>query len=152
MRTLVEAVTGPPGILFTAALVVAVCFWQLVVVGVVAVHTFDAGADADLGTWSMGGVPVPVPVAVAVSLLTAIPWLVDVGVAVPLAALATSGPATGALRFLAPVGALLVSWRRTRLSVRLPHRFPDEPAPPALVTGAGRRCSRGLLAAGDRAA
>ncbi|WP_063764898.1 hypothetical protein [Streptomyces aureus] len=150
MRTFVEAVTGPPGILFTAALVVAVCFWLLVVVGVVAVVSFDADADADLGTWSMGGVPVPV--AVAVSLLTAITWLVIVGVAVLPAALVTSGPATGALRFLAPVGALLVSWRLTRLSIRLPHRFPDEPAPPALVTGAGGRCSRGVLAAGDRAA
>ncbi|WP_192582819.1 hypothetical protein [Streptomyces triticiradicis] len=56
MRTFVEAATGLPGILFTTALVVVVCFWLLVAVGAVNVNSFDT--DVDLHAWGMGGVPV----------------------------------------------------------------------------------------------
>ncbi|MET9406187.1 hypothetical protein ABZX90_10495 [Streptomyces sp. NPDC002935] len=125
MRTFVEAATGLPGILFTAALVVAACFWLLVAVGAVTVDSFDA--DADLGAWSMGGVPV----TVALSLLTACAWLVNVAVTVLLTVQATSGTVTGVLHLLAPAGSLLVAWRLTCLFVRPLHRlFPDNSGPP----------------------
>lgn len=124
MRTFVEAATGLPGILFTAALVVAVCFWLLVAVGVVTVDSCDA--DADLDAWSMGGVPV----TVALSLLTVLAWLLNVAVTALLSVLAPSGTVTGVLHLLAPAGSLFVAWRLTCLFVRpLRRHFPVEPGP-----------------------
>ncbi|PWI16866.1 hypothetical protein DI272_23890 [Streptomyces sp. Act143] len=134
MRTLVEAATGFPVILCTTALIVVAGFWLLVAVGATAVHSFDA--DLDLDALGMGGVPV----AVAMSLLTALAWLLGVGTALMLDALASTGAAAGVLRLVAPVAALFAAWRLTCLFVRPLHRlFPDEPGP-------GRRT------AGDRAA
>ncbi|MFD5815797.1 hypothetical protein [Streptomyces sp. NPDC127038] len=122
MGASVEAATGLPGILFTAALAVSVCFWLLAAVGAVAVDTFDA--DVDLQALGMGGVPV----SVALSLLTALAWLVDVGVTALFALLDTSGPTAVALHLAAPGGALLVAWRLTCLIVRPLHRlFPGTP-------------------------
>ncbi|MGJ3561252.1 hypothetical protein ACR6C2_35255 [Streptomyces sp. INA 01156] len=48
-----EAATGLPTLLFTAALVVAACFWLLVAVGVTTPHAFDS--DADLEAWGWAG-------------------------------------------------------------------------------------------------
>ncbi|MCX5006725.1 hypothetical protein OHB05_29505 [Streptomyces sp. NBC_00638] len=124
MRTFVEAATGLPGILLTAALVVAVCFWLLVAVGAVRVDSFDA--DADLTAWSMGGVPV----TVALSLLTVVAWLLNVVATALLTVLAPSGTVNGVLHLLAPAGSLLVAWRLTCLFVRPLHRhFPEETGP-----------------------
>ncbi|CAL9613437.1 hypothetical protein SUDANB176_05675 [Streptomyces sp. enrichment culture] len=125
MRTFVEAATGLPTLLFTAALVVVVCFWLLVAAGVAGSRSFDS--DADLDALGMGGVPV----AVAFSLLTVFAWFLATGAGVLLAATVPDGPAAGLLRPLAACGALLVSWRLTCLIVRPLHRlFPDEPGPP----------------------
>ncbi|WP_232108261.1 MULTISPECIES: hypothetical protein [Streptomyces] len=127
MRMFLEAATGPPTIVLTAALVVLVCFWLLVAVRVAASDSFDA--DADLGPWGMGGVPV----AVALSLLTVLAWLLSVGATSVLAAFMPPDPATGLLRLTVPVVALLVAWRLTCLFVRPLHRlFPDEPGPSPL--------------------
>ncbi|MFD5520115.1 hypothetical protein [Streptomyces sp. NPDC127066] len=124
MRTFVAAATGLTGILFTAALVVAVCFWLLVAVGAVTMDSFDA--DADLDAWSMGGVPV----TVALSLLAVLAWLLNVAATALLSAHAPSGTATGVLHLLAPAGSLLAAWRLTCLFVRpLRRHFPEEPGP-----------------------
>lgn len=124
MRTFLPAATGMPTILLTAALVVVVCFWLLVALGVAAADSFDT--DVDLRSRGMGGVPV----TVAFSSLTTLAWSLSVGATVLSAAFAPPGPATGLLGLLAPLGALLVAWRLTRLLVRPLHRlFPDEPGP-----------------------
>lgn len=127
MRTFLVAATGPPTILLTAALVVLACCWLLVAVGVADVDSFDA--DVDLRRWRLDGVPA----MVALSLLTLLAWSLSVGATVVLVVFATPGPATGLLRLLLPVGALLVAWGMTRLIVRPLHRrFPDEAAPSGL--------------------
>jgi hypothetical protein len=122
MRTLVEAATGFPLILFTAALVVVVFFWLLVAVGVMRSGSFDA--DLDLDAWGMGGVPV----GVALSLLTVLAWFLGVGATALLAALVPAGVVSGVLRPVGSVAALFVAWRLSCLFVRRLHRlFPDEP-------------------------
>ncbi|MFF9627299.1 hypothetical protein [Streptomyces griseosporeus] len=126
MRMIVDAATGLPGILTTAGLVVVVCFWLLVFVGVASVDSLDG--DVDLRSWGMGGVPV----AVALSLLTVLAWLLGVGSAVALADLLPSGTWSAVLRPLAAVAAVFVAWRLTCRLVRPLHRlFPDEPEPAA---------------------
>ncbi|MFE7901720.1 hypothetical protein ACFU3E_30310 [Streptomyces sp. NPDC057424] len=125
MRTLLSVATGPPTILLTTAVVVAMCFWGLVAVGLTSAGSFDA--DADLGAWGLGGVPV----AVAVSLLAVAAWLLSVGGILLLTVYAPPSPATGLLRMALPAAALLAAWRLTRLFVRPLHRLcPDEPGPP----------------------
>ncbi|MFB7501358.1 hypothetical protein ACFC09_42970 [Streptomyces sp. NPDC056161] len=117
MGTFMEAATGPLSILFTAALVVVVCFWLLVALGAATANSFDA--DIDLGPWGMGGVPV----AVALSLLTVLAWLLGVAAhALLLAALLSAGAVGGALHVLASAVSLAVAWRLTRLFVRPLHR------------------------------
>ncbi|WP_206307011.1 hypothetical protein [Streptomyces sp. F001] len=124
MRGFLEAATGFPALLFTAALVVVGCFWLLVAVGAAEPDSFDR--DADLDAWGMGGAPV----AVAFSLLTVFAWLLGLGAAILLDAFAASGVLGGLLRITAPVWALLVAWRLTCVFVRPLHRlFPDEPGP-----------------------
>ncbi|WP_081238979.1 hypothetical protein [Streptomyces viridosporus] len=131
MRTFVEAAAGLPTLLFTAALVVVICFWLLVAAGLAGSRSFDS--DADLDALGMGGVPV----AVAFSLLTVFAWLLATGTGVLLAAAVPEGPA-GLLRPLVACGALLVSWRLTCLFVRPLHRlFPDEPGPSRSVRALG---------------
>ncbi|WP_192583162.1 hypothetical protein [Streptomyces albicerus] len=125
MRTFLVAATGLPTILFTAALVVVVCFWLLVAVGVAGTDSFNT--DVELDTWGMGGVPV----TVAFSLLTALAWLFGLGAAILLGAFVPEGITGGLLRLATPFGALLAAWGLTRLFVRPLHRlFRDEPAPP----------------------
>lgn len=127
MRTFLAVATGLPTILLTAALVVTVCFWFLVAAGFAGIDSFDA--DLDLRDWGMGGVPA----TIAVSVLTVLAWSLSVGGSLALAVFTSPGPATGLLRMVVPVLALLAAWRMTRLFVRPLHRlFPDEPGPPGL--------------------
>ncbi|MFD1275727.1 hypothetical protein [Streptomyces kaempferi] len=147
METFVEASTGLPAILFTAALVVAVCFWLLAAAGAVAVDSFDA--DLDLDAWSMGGVPV----TVAMSLLAVLAWLLNAASTVLVTVLSTSETATGVLHLLTPAGALPVAWRLTCLFVGPLHRlFPDEPVPSGPAGSTDGRRTGDLLGARDRAA
>ncbi|WP_340374910.1 hypothetical protein U5640_06965 [Streptomyces sp. SS7] len=135
MRTFLAAATGLPTILPTAALVVIVCFWLPVALGVASARDFDA--DADLRSWGMGGVPV----AVALPALPALAWSLSVATPLLLTAFAPPGPATGLLRLVVPVAALLAAWRLTCLLVRPLHRlFPDEPGLREL-RHAGRRAA-----------
>ncbi|MGW0820247.1 hypothetical protein [Streptomyces sp. NPDC002845] len=124
MDTLLEAATGLPTILFTAALVVVVGFWLLVAVGATGSRLFDE--DADLDAWGTGGVPV----AVAFSLLTAFAWFLSLGGTVLLEPVAASGVPRALTGLVVPVAALLAAWRLTRWAVRPLRRFfPDEPGP-----------------------
>ncbi len=126
MRTLLMAAAGPPTILLTAALVVAVCFWLLVAVGVAGAGDFDT--DVDLRAWRLDGVPV----AVALSLLTVFAWSLSVGAEVMLMVFAPAGAAIGLLRLVVPVGALFVAWAATCVTVRPLHRLArDGPGPSA---------------------
>ncbi|NGO43491.1 hypothetical protein [Streptomyces ureilyticus] len=125
MRAFLEAASGFPTLLFTAALVVAVGFWVLVAFGAAGSDSFDA--EADLDAWGMGGVPV----AVAFSLLTVLAWFLSLGAAILLDAYVPSGILGGLLRLVVPIGVLLAAWRLTCLFVRPLHRLcPDEPEPP----------------------
>lgn len=125
MRTFLAVAAGLPTILLTAALVVTVCFWFLVAAGFATADSFDA--DVDLCAWGMGGVPV----TIALSALTVLAWSLSVGGTLALVLFTSPGPATGLLRMVVPVLALLAAWRITRLFVRPLHRlFPDEPGLP----------------------
>ncbi len=97
MQVVLEAATGLPVIVFTAALVVLVCFWLLVAVGVMDMDSFDR--DVDLAGWGLGGVPV----AVALSLLIVLAWSFSIGATALLVAV-TPGEV--------PPGFCL-SWRRS---------------------------------------
>ncbi|MCD7442271.1 hypothetical protein K4B79_29125 [Streptomyces lincolnensis] len=132
MRIFLAAATGMPTILLTAALVVVVCFWLLVAAGIAGVRSFDT--DVDLRAWRMSGIPA----TVAFSLLTVLAWSLSVGTTVLLAVFAASGPVTGTVRLVLPVGALFVAWATTCLIVRPLHSlFPDEPVPsvPSVPSG-----------------
>ncbi|WP_217212908.1 hypothetical protein [Streptomyces sp. AC550_RSS872] len=138
MRTFLAVATGLPTILLTAALVVVLCFWILVAVRLTSTHSFDA--DLDLRAWGMGGVPV----AIALSSLTVLAWSLSVGGTLVLVAFTSPGPATGLLRMVVPVLALLAAWRMTRRFVRRLHRlFPDEPGLSGLGRAEGRDRDRG---------
>lgn len=112
MGELVDAAVGFPGVVFSSALAVVVCFWLLVVVGAVRVDSFDE--DADLRAFGLGGMPV----SVAVSLLTAIGWAVSLGGS--LAAARTGW--TGLAHAAGDVGLLalsaLVAWGATHALAR----------------------------------
>ncbi|MEU9350865.1 hypothetical protein AB0D65_07545 [Streptomyces griseoloalbus] len=147
MRMVVESATGLPTLLFTAALVVVICFWLLVAVRATTARSFDS--DADLRSLGMGGVPI----AVAFSLLTVLAWLLATGTGVLLDVTLPDGPAAGLLRPVVACGALLAAWRLTRRLVRPLHRlFPDEPGPsrPPHRPGADRDgASRAVRRAAD---
>jgi hypothetical protein len=124
MPVFVQAAVSLPVILFTAALVVVVCFWLLVALGLAAADAFDS--DVDLDAWGMGGVPV----SVALSLLVGLAWLLGVGAIVLLVGLAGEGAVTGLLRPVVTVASSVLAWRLTCLFVRPLHRLvPDEPGP-----------------------
>jgi hypothetical protein len=106
MRTLFTAATGLPTLLFTAALLVAACFWVLVAVRAAAVDSFDA--DVNLDPLGMGGVPV----AVALSLLSALAWTLALGAALLLDAIGLTGLAG------------CCGWRRTPGHCSSPGRSP----------------------------
>ncbi|MFJ9005398.1 hypothetical protein [Streptomyces canus] len=123
MRIFLDAATGPPTILLTAALVVVVCFWLLAAAGVTHADSFDT--DMNLRPWRLDGVPV----SVAFSMLTLIAWLLSVGTTVVLGMVVPLRTTGGLLRPAVSAGALVVAWAATRLIVRaLRPLVPDEPA------------------------
>ncbi|MFG2308710.1 hypothetical protein ACGFS9_08460 [Streptomyces sp. NPDC048566] len=123
MWRFVDAATGLPGILFTAAVVVAGGFWLLAACGLVPADAFDA--DADLAAWGMGGASA----TVALSLLSALAWLFNTGLTVVLDA-ALPGAAADVLRLPAAAAAVLAARLLTPVFVRRPH----EPTAPAAAT------------------
>ncbi|MDO0909873.1 hypothetical protein QQM39_03045 [Streptomyces sp. DT2A-34] len=132
MRTLVEAATGLPTILFTSALVVVVSFWLLVALGVAEADSFDG--DADLDVWGLGGIPV----TVAFSLVTVGTWTLSIGATIMVVTFVPSGFAAGVLRLTVSVGAPAAAWLLIRLLIRPRHRsLPDEPGSSRPAQGIG---------------
>ncbi|MFE6403537.1 hypothetical protein [Streptomyces alboflavus] len=133
MGELIDAAVGFPGVAFTSAMAVVVCFWLLVAVGLGRADSFDE--DADLGAAGLGGVPV----AVAVSLLVGTGWLVTLAGSVALERTGWTGlaHAAGDLGLLAV--AALVAYGATRALVRAPARDPSGAAtsPQDLVGSVG---------------
>ncbi|WP_405795876.1 hypothetical protein [Streptomyces sp. NBC_01506] len=130
MREFIDAALGFPTFLFTAALIVVVGFWLLVLAGAAETDSFDS--DVDLDTAGIGGVPV----TVAFSLLTAVAWFSSLAASVLLrrfGAFDASGLVRAALALTVLAGAALLAWWATRLLVRPLHTlFPDEPGPSRL--------------------
>ncbi|GGS12545.1 hypothetical protein GCM10010252_60020 [Streptomyces aureoverticillatus] len=148
MGELVDAAVGFPGVAFSSALAVVVCFWLLVAVGAVRVDSFDE--DADLGAVGLGGLPV----SVAASLLTGAGWAVSVGGTVAVARTGWTGLAHAA----GDVGLLalsaLVAWGVTRaLAPPLARAFRDRtgPAPRDIVGSVGTVRTGWVDADGGRA-
>ncbi|MFH8993038.1 hypothetical protein [Streptomyces sp. NPDC017940] len=99
MGELVDAAVGWPGMAFSSAMAVVVCFWLLVALGAGRADSFDE--DAALGAVGLGGVPV----AVAVSLMAFTGWAVSLAGTLAVARTHWAGLAHAA----ADVGLLLVS-------------------------------------------
>ncbi|MFD5016209.1 hypothetical protein [Streptomyces chartreusis] len=122
MGTFLAVTASLPTILLTAALVVVLCFWALVVARLTKPSSFDE--DMDLRAWGVGGVPV----TIALSSLTVLAWSLSLGGMLILGVFTSPGPASGLPRIAVPVLAVHAAWRTTRLFVRRLHRpFPDEP-------------------------
>ncbi|MFF3554307.1 hypothetical protein ACWD4V_03640 [Streptomyces tsukubensis] len=115
MDEFLRTVAAFPTLLFTAALVVVLGFWLLVLLGAVGHDGFDG--DLDASALGLGGVPV----TVSASLFIALGWFLSLTGSVLLAA------ALGPLVLMAALGG---SWWLTRLIARpLATLFPDEPGP-----------------------
>ncbi|WP_256106606.1 hypothetical protein [Streptomyces sp. ODS05-4] len=113
-----------PAVLFTAALVVVVGFWLLVLAGAADPEVFDADLDAD--ALHLGGAPV----AVSGSLFVALAWFLTVSGSV--LATRTGWPAgtVHVLDVAVLLAALYGAWRLTRALVRpLARLLPGGPGP-----------------------
>lgn len=124
MDEFLHATATFPTVLISAALVVVVGFWLLVLLGVADHDGFDADVDTD--ALSLGGVPV----SVSASLLIALSWFFSV---TGSTLLARTGWSDALLHLLGAVllsASVIGSWRLTRALVRpLAKLFPDEPGP-----------------------
>ncbi|MFJ8645326.1 hypothetical protein ACIRNI_04315 [Streptomyces sp. NPDC093546] len=124
MAEFLHALATFPAVLFTAALVVVVGFWLLVLLGAADHDGFDADVDAD--ALNLGGVPV----AVSASLLISFAWFFTVTGSVLLARTGWSDALVHLLNAALLFASLFASWRLTRGLVRpLAKLFPDEPGP-----------------------
>ncbi|MFI5763179.1 hypothetical protein [Streptomyces sp. NPDC051563] len=127
MDEFINAALGFPTVLFTAALVVVLGFWLLVLCGAADHDGFDAGASG--GALGLGGVPG----TVSASLLIALAWFISLSGAVLLARTAWPGAVVHFLGTVLLFGSVYLSWRVTRSLVRpLAKLFPDEPGPSRL--------------------
>lgn len=117
MGEFVGAVIGFPTLPLTAALVVVVGFWLLVLSGVTGYDAFDDDLDTD--ALALGGVPV----ALSASLVIALAWLASLTCSAALNRSGLSGP----LRVVLDVGVLVASaglaYAATRRLVRTLHRL-----------------------------
>ncbi|MEU0275907.1 hypothetical protein [Streptomyces sp. NPDC006307] len=124
MAEFLHALATFPAVLFTAALVVVVGFWLLVLLGAADHDGFDADVDAD--ALNLGGVPV----SVSASLLISFAWFFTVTGSVLLARTGWSDALVHLLGAALLFASLFASWRLTRGLVRpLAKLFPDEPGP-----------------------
>ncbi|QQC87626.1 hypothetical protein [Streptomyces alfalfae] len=120
MQEILRAASGFPAVLFTSALVVAVGFWLLVLVGALAANNFDA--DLDLGPAGLGAVPVSVALSTGVvvgwlSTVTGSVLIDHLGLARLPHAAADLGLLLGSLP-LAWCATRALTWPATRLSAR----------------------------------
>lgn len=124
MGEFLGAVAGFPGVVFSAALLVVIGFWLLVLFGGFDADGFDA--DADLAALERGGVPV----AVVVSLMVVVGWFTCVTGSVLLGRAGLRGFAYLAVDGGVFLLSLLSAWWLARAVVRpLAKLFPDEPGP-----------------------
>ncbi|MEV0090704.1 hypothetical protein [Streptomyces sp. NPDC050738] len=135
MSEFLAAALGFPAALFSAALVVVVAFWLLVLCGVAEHDSF--GGHAHSGALGAGGVPVTVPV----SLLAGTAWFVSFTGSVLVRRSGAAGAGRAALDLGVLVAALLLAWSFTRILVRrLRGLFPDLP-PPSRLDFIGLTCT-----------
>jgi hypothetical protein len=124
MGEYLSAAAGFPTMLFSAALVVVLGFWLLVLSGVEHRGAFDSDVDAE--ALRLGGVPV----AVSASLFVVIGWSLSLSGSVLLHRVDLSGGVASLLSVLLLFLAPFVSLRATRCLVRqLAKFFPEEPGP-----------------------
>lgn len=148
-----DAALGFPAALFTAALVVVVAFWFLVLLGaadhggfhghvpghvhVPAHGDSGSGGSARTDAQGIGGVPV----TVVASLLITLAWFISFTGSVLVRRSGASGTARTALDLGVLAAALLLAWGVTRLLVRrLRALFPDHP-PPSRLDFIGLTCT-----------
>ncbi|MFE9854934.1 hypothetical protein [Streptomyces sp. NPDC005780] len=135
MQEFLTAAQSFPAVLFSAALVVVIAFWLLVLAGAADHHSFDADLDTDLA--GIGGVPV----TVSVSVMVAVGWFSALTGSVLLHRGDTTGTVRAALAIGILVGALLLAWTVARLLVHHFRRiFADQP-PPSRQDFLGRVCT-----------
>lgn len=127
MNEFLSAVVVFPAALFSAALVVVVAFWLLVLFGAAGHDMFDSDAEAaGAGSAGLGGVPITVTVA----LLVAIAWFTSLAGSLPLRRSGLTGAPYAAVACAVLLTAGLVSWTATKRLVRLLAKLlPDEPGP-----------------------
>ncbi len=124
MGEFLHATAAFPTALFSAALVVVVGFWLLVLLGAADHDSFDADVETD--ALSLGGVPV----SVSASLLIALSWFFSVTGSILLARTDWSDALLHLLGAVLLFASAIGSWRLTRALVRpLAKLFPDEPGP-----------------------
>ncbi|MEE1739836.1 hypothetical protein [Streptomyces sp. BE147] len=125
MSEFLDAAFGFPASLFSAALVVVVAFWLLVLFGAAEHDSFEG----DLPGTALG-IADGVPVTVGASLMTGIAWFTGLAGTLALHRAGLAGPVHAALAAGVLLGSLLLSWWLTRQLVRpLARLFPDEPGP-----------------------
>ncbi|MEU8521168.1 hypothetical protein [Streptomyces sp. NBC_01216] len=126
MSEFLDVALGFPAMLFTAALIIALGFWLLVLCGAAGRDSFDSDVDAE--AWHLAGVPV----AVSVSVFLVTGWSLSLLGSVALDRAGLPGAVDLLLSLLLLLLAPFVSWRVTRRIVRpLAKLFPDEPGLPA---------------------
>ncbi|WP_233522012.1 hypothetical protein [Streptomyces triticagri] len=122
-----DAALGFPAALFTAALVVVICFWLLVLFGVSEHDSFDGDVNTDVA--GLGGVPV----SVTVSVVTVVAWCLSLTGSVLVGRSAAEGTLRQGLQAAVLVVALLLAWAVARVLLRpLRRLFPDDPEPSRL--------------------
>ncbi|MEH0547893.1 hypothetical protein QA802_33930 [Streptomyces sp. B21-105] len=125
MEQIVDAAVRFPTVTVTPALVVALGFWLLVLLGRTDVRAFDA--DAPSLTRSLGGTPV----AVAVSVVIVSDWLVSLTGTLLMEPASPSGPGGAAARVallvLAALVALVARPVTRRCAAPLDRLFPGGP-------------------------
>ncbi|MEU6080252.1 hypothetical protein [Streptomyces sp. NPDC047108] len=148
MTEVLETAVGFPTVPFTSALVVVTGFWFLVLLGFADRNDFDA--DLDAAALGLGGVPV----SVSASVLIALGWVLSLSGSVLLTEEIPRGLLFHLLQFALLLGALLVSWRVTRVLVRpLARLLPCERAPARRdVAGTARPSEGGAAGTVERTA
>ncbi|MFI0975811.1 hypothetical protein ACH4SP_02140 [Streptomyces sp. NPDC021093] len=124
MGEFLDAAAGFPTLLLSAALVVVVGFWLLVLIGGADHDAFDGDVNTDV--LGFGGVPV----SVSASLFVALAWFLSLSGSVLAARAGVSGPGRAVVGTAVLVASVLVARSLTRILVRpLAKLFPDEPGP-----------------------
>ncbi|MEV4331428.1 hypothetical protein AB0K02_12945 [Streptomyces sp. NPDC049597] len=126
-----------PTVFFSAALVVVVAFWVLVLCRAASHDMFDSDVKLPGGTTGLGCVPV----AVTVSLLVTIAWFTSLAGSVPLRRSGLTGAPYAILACVVLATAALVAWAVTRRLARVLKRFFPAERQPSREDFAGMTCT-----------